>query len=132
MSMRIVVGATAVLGLSLATAQLLAHDEHAVVPAASLALAAFAFVLGTAFFEGRRARVAGAATALAGMLFGVYLVAVQLVVLDLVLDALAVACILRLNPDRVYGLSRRSVFGGRPSLGEKTEGDHAWPPIPRT
>ena len=111
--MRIVVGATAVLGLSLATAQNFAHDGHTAVPTA-VAFAAFAFVLGTAFLEGRRAGVAGAITALAGMLFGVYLVAVQLVVLDIVLDALAVACILRLNPDWVYGLSRRLVFPGRP------------------
>ena len=98
-----------------------------------LGLTAYAFVLGTAFFKSSLARAAGAITALAGVLFGVYLLVVQLVVIDalcqwclasdLVLDALAVACILRLNPDWACGLLGRSVFRGRSTVGEKTQGE---------
>lgn len=126
--LRIAVGATAALGLAIAayltyaryahenlvcgtggceTAQRSRYAELAGIPVATLGLTAYAFVLGTAFFKGPIARTAGAATALAGVLFGVYLLVVQLVVIDalcqwclasdLVLDALAVACLLRLR-----------------------------------
>lgn len=124
------------------TVQASRYAELAGIPVALIGLAAYVFVLGTAFFRGELARMAGAVTAIAGVLFGIYLLVVQLVVIDavcqwclasdLVLDALAVACILRLNPDWLYGLPRRSVFSGRPSVGEKTQGEHSWPPIPRT
>ena len=77
------------------------------IPVALLGLASYTFVLGTAFFDNMLARAAGAATALAGVIFGLYLLIVQLVVIDavcqwclasdLVLDALAVACLLRLR-----------------------------------
>jgi uncharacterized membrane protein len=77
------------------------------IPVAVLGLTAYLFVLGTAFFRGELARVAGAVTALAGVLFGVYLLAAQLLVIDavcewcvasdLLLDLLAVSCLLRLR-----------------------------------
>jgi uncharacterized membrane protein len=83
------------------------YAELAGIPVALIGLASYVFVLGTAFFRGELARMAGAVTALAGVLFGVYLLVVQLVVIDalcqwclasdLVLDALAVACLLRLR-----------------------------------
>jgi uncharacterized membrane protein len=126
--LRIAVGATAALGLGIAayltyaryahetiacatggceTVQSSRYAELAGIPIAALGLIAYAFVLGTAFFKGSFARAIGAATALAGVLFGVYLLVVQLVVIDalcqwclasdLVLDALAVACLLRLR-----------------------------------
>ncbi|HKB19640.1 MAG TPA: vitamin K epoxide reductase family protein [Gaiellaceae bacterium] len=124
------------------TVQSSKYAELAGIPVALLGLAAYVFVLGTAFFRGELARAAGAVTAVAGVLFGVYLLVVQLAVIgalcqwclasDLVLDALAVACILRLNPDWVCGLPGRPAFGRRSTFGEKTEGDHPWPPIPRT
>jgi hypothetical protein len=62
---------------------------------------------------GESARVAGAATAVAGALFGVYLLVVPLVVIDalchwclardIVLDALAVVCLLRLRVRTLAG-----------------------------
>ena len=161
--LRVVVGGTAALGACIAayltyaryahqtiacatggceTVQRSEYAELAGIPVAVLGLTAYAFVLGTAFFKSSLARAAGAITALAGVLFGVYLLVVQLVVIDalcqwclasdLVLDALAVACILRLNPDWVCGLLGRSVFRGRSTVGEKTQGEPRWPPIPRT
>jgi uncharacterized membrane protein len=124
------------------TVQSSKYAELAGIPVALLGLAAYAFVLGTAFFRGELARAAGAVTAVAGMLFGVYLLVVQLAVIgalcqwclasDLVLDALAVACILRLNPDWVCGLPGRSASRDRLTVGEKTQGDHPWPATPRT
>ena len=83
------------------------------IPVGTVALLACAFVLGTAFREGRSARIAGAVTGLAGVLFGVYLLAAQLVndalcpwclASDLVLDALAVVCLLRLAENPYVGL----------------------------
>jgi len=95
------------------TVQASAYAELAGIPVATLGLAAYVFVLGTAFFRGELARVAGAATAIAGVLFGVYLLVVQLVVIDalchwclasdLVLDALAVVCLLRLRVRTLAG-----------------------------
>ena len=77
------------------------------IPVALLGLAAYVFVLGTAFFDDPVARIAGAATAVAGVLFGAYLLLVQLLVIeslchwcvasDLVLSMLAVACLMRLR-----------------------------------
>ncbi len=77
------------------------------IPVALLGLAAYVFVLGTAFLDAPMARVAGAATAVVGVLFGAYLLVVQLLVIeslcqwcvasDLVLSMLAVACLLRLR-----------------------------------
>jgi uncharacterized membrane protein len=126
--LRIAVGATAALGLGIAAYLTYARYAHATIacatggcetvqgsryaelagiPVAVLGLTTYTFVLGTAFFEGPLARAAGAATALAGALFGVYLLVMQLVVIDalcqwclasdVVLDALAVACLLRLR-----------------------------------
>jgi uncharacterized membrane protein len=126
--LRIAVGAIAALGVGIAayltyarftheviacttggcaTVQGSRYAELAGIPVAVLGLIAYAFVLSTAFFKGGLARAVGAATALAGVLFGVYLLVVQLVVIDalcqwclasdLVLDALAVACLLRLR-----------------------------------
>lgn len=78
------------------------------IPVALLGLTAYLVVLGTAFFGGELARTAGAVTALAGVLFGIYLLVAQLLVIDsicewcvasdLLLDLLAVACLLRLRP----------------------------------
>jgi uncharacterized membrane protein len=95
------------------TVQSSAYAELAGIPVAVLGLAAYVFVLATAFFRGESARVAGAATAVAGVLFGGYLLVVQLVVIDalchwclasdLVLDALAVVCLLRLRVRTLAG-----------------------------
>jgi uncharacterized membrane protein len=89
------------------TVQSSRYAELLGMPVALLGLAAYVFVLGTAFFVNPLARAAGAATALAGVLFGVYLLLVQLIVIDalcqwclasdLLLDVLAVACLLRLR-----------------------------------
>ena len=89
------------------TVQSSRYAELLGMPVAVLGLAAYVFVLGTAFFDNPIARAAGAATALAGVLFGVYLLLVQLIVIDalcqwclasdLLLDALAIACLLRLR-----------------------------------
>jgi uncharacterized membrane protein len=97
----------AALGLGIAAVQLYERDEHTGIAGAVVVLAACTFALGTAFLESRRARIAGAVTAFAGVLFGVYILGVQLVgtdslcawcsASDLVLDALAVACLLRLR-----------------------------------
>jgi uncharacterized membrane protein len=77
------------------------------IPVAVLGLGAYVFVFGTAFLRSELARAAGAAMALAGVLFGFYLLAAQLFAIDalchwclasdLVLDLLAVACVLRLR-----------------------------------
>lgn len=84
------------------------RDQPIVVVA--LAALAYVFVLGTALRDGRRARAAGAAIALAGVFSGVYLLGAQLandalcpwcLATDLVLDALAVACLLGLGPVRL-------------------------------
>ncbi len=99
------------MGLGLALAQGYVRDQPITVAAA--AVLAYMLVLGTAFREGRRARIAGAATALAGVLFGLYLLAAQLetealcpwcLANDLTLDALAVACLLRLAGNPHVGL----------------------------
>lgn len=86
-------------------------DQPIVVVA--LAAIAYVLVLGTVFRDGRRARAAGAAIALVGVLFGVYLLGAQLasdalcpwcLATDLVLDALAVACLLRVAGNPYVGL----------------------------
>jgi uncharacterized membrane protein len=89
------------------TVQNSGYAELLGVPVALLGLAAYVFVFGTAFFDSPLARAAGAATAVAGVLFGIYLLLVQLLVIDalcqwcvasdLVLSALAVACLLRVR-----------------------------------
>jgi len=81
-------------------------------------------VLGTAFRGGRRARIAGASTALGGVLFGGYLLTAQFandalcpwcLATDLTLDALAVACVLRLaeNPYVRLRIARDDAVQGR-------------------
>lgn len=87
------------------------------VPVALLGLAAYLFVLGTAFLRGELARMAGAVTAVAGMLFGVYLLFAQLIAIDAIcqwclasdvlLDLLAVACLLRLRSGEPDDPARR-------------------------
>jgi uncharacterized membrane protein len=89
------------------TVQSSRYAELLGIPVALLGLAAYIFVLGTAFFGAPLARVAGAATAVAGVLFGAYLLLVQLFVIeslcqwcaasDVVLSFLAVACLLRVR-----------------------------------
>ena len=89
------------------TVQSSRYAELLGIPVALLGLFSYTFVLGTAFFDTMLARAAGAAIALAGVIFGVYLLVLQLVVIDavcqwclasdLLLDALAVACLLRLR-----------------------------------
>lgn len=86
------------------------------VSVAAVAALGYLVALGTSFREGRRARIAGAATALAGVVFGVYLLAAHLaddalcpwcLTTDFVLDALAVACLLRLAGNPYVGLRLR-------------------------
>lgn len=89
------------------TVQSSRYAELLGIPVALLGLAAYVFVLGTAFFDAPLARIAGAATAVAGVLFGAYLLLVQLFVIealcqwcvasDFVLSMLAVACLLRVR-----------------------------------
>ena len=112
----------AALGLGLAVAQGYVRDQPIVV-AAGAALACI-FVFETALRESSRARAAGAAIAVAGVLFGGYLLGAQLVsdalcpwclATDLVLDALAVACLLRLagNPHVGLRIARDDAHRGR-------------------
>ena len=99
------------MGLGLALAQGYVRDQPIAVAAATALV--YMLVLGTAFRMGRRARNAGAAAALAGVLFGLYLLAAQLatdalcpwcLASDLTLDALAVACLLRLAGNHYVSL----------------------------
>lgn len=93
------------------TVQASRYSELLGVPVALLGLAAYLFVLSTAFLRSELARMAGAVTAVAGMLFGSYLLLAQLVFIDavcqwclasdVVLDLLAVACLLRLRPSAI-------------------------------
>ena len=111
--------------MGLAVAQGYLRDQPIAV--AAVAVLAYAAVLGSAFREDRGARIAGAATALAGVLFGVYLLAAQLandalcpwcLATDLVIDALAVAALLRLaeKPDVGVRIGREVAGRGRPYL----------------
>ncbi len=84
------------------------YSEIAGIPVAVLGLAAYLFLLGTAFSVSELARAAGAAVAVAGALFAAYLIYVQVVVIDAICQwcvasdcltaLLAVACVLRLRP----------------------------------
>jgi len=83
------------------------YAELAGMPVAALGLAAYLFLLCTAFFNADVARVAGAVAAVSGALFAAYLLYVQLFLIDAicrwcvasdaVLALLAVACVLRLR-----------------------------------
>ena len=126
--LRVVVGTLALLGALLAgyltysrfthttisctsggceTVQSSQYAELAGVPVALLGLAAYLFVLGTAFLRGESGRLAGATVAGAASLFAAYLVYVQIAVLDAVCDwclasdvvlaLLALACVQRLR-----------------------------------
>jgi uncharacterized membrane protein len=58
------------------------YAELAGIPVALLGLAAYVFLLSTAFSSADLARVAGAAVAVAGAAFSAYLVYVQIAVID--------------------------------------------------
>jgi uncharacterized membrane protein len=58
------------------------YAELAGVPVALLGLAAYVFLLGTAFLSSEPARAAAAAVAVAGAAFSVYLVYIQIAVID--------------------------------------------------
>jgi uncharacterized membrane protein len=89
------------------TVQASRYSELAGIPVSVLGLAAYAFILGTAFFASELARAAGATVAVAGALFAAYLIYVQLAVIDAVCDwcvasdfliaLLVVACVQRLR-----------------------------------
>lgn len=99
------------------TVQGSAYAEVLGIPVAALGLAAYVFLGATALAAGELARLAGAALALAGVAFGVYLLAVQVVAIgalchwcvasDVVMALLAVAAVGRLAPDRVAVLLPR-------------------------
>jgi uncharacterized membrane protein len=82
------------------------YAELAGIPVALLGLAAYLFVLGTAFLSSEPARAAAAGVAVAGAAFSAYLVYVQVAVIDaicqwcvasdVVMALLACACIGRL------------------------------------
>jgi uncharacterized membrane protein len=82
------------------------YAELAGIPVALLGLAAYVFLLGSAFSSGELVRAAGAAVAVAGSAFSAYLVYVQVAVIDaicqwciasdVVMAVLACACIGRL------------------------------------
>jgi uncharacterized membrane protein len=83
------------------------YAELVGIPVAVLGLAAYLFLLGTAFFTIELVRVAGAVVAVSGALFAAYLLLAQLFVIDaicqwcvasdIVIGLLAVACVLRLR-----------------------------------
>ncbi len=58
------------------------YAQLAGIPVALLGLAAYVFLLGTAFSSSEAARAAGAAVAVAGAAFSAYLVYVQVAVID--------------------------------------------------
>jgi uncharacterized membrane protein len=68
------------------TVQASRYSELAGIPVSVLGIAAYVFILGTAFFVSELARAAGAAVAVAGALFAAYLLYVQLAVVDAVCD----------------------------------------------
>jgi uncharacterized membrane protein len=78
------------------------------IPVAVLGLAAYVFLLCTAFATLELARLAGAVAAVTGALFAAYLLIAQLFLIDavcqwcvasdVVIALLAVACVLRLRP----------------------------------
>jgi uncharacterized membrane protein len=82
------------------------YAELAGIPVAVLGLAAYVFLLGSAFSSAELVRAAGAAVAVAGSAFSAYLVYVQVAVIDaicqwciasdVVMAVLACACIGRL------------------------------------
>ena len=127
-ALRGVVGTLALLGASLAgyltysrfthstitctsggceTVQSSSYAELAGVPVSLLGLAAYLFILGTAFFVSDLGRAAGATVAVAAAFFAAYLVYVQVAVIDAVCDwcvasdvliaLLALACVQRLR-----------------------------------
>jgi uncharacterized membrane protein len=126
--MRRVVAALAILGLAVAgcltyshfadvsitctsggceTVQASRYSELAGIPVSVLGIAAYAFILGTAFFAAELARAAGATIAVASALFASYLVYVQIAVIgavcdwclasDVLIALLALACVERLR-----------------------------------
>jgi uncharacterized membrane protein len=78
------------------------------IPVAVLGVAAYVFLLCTAFVTLELARLAGAVAAVTGALFAAYLLVAQLFLIDavcqwcvasdVVIALLAVACVLRLRP----------------------------------
>ena len=90
------------------------YSELAGIPVSVLGIAAYAFILGTAFFTSELARAAGAAVAVASALFAGYLVYVQMAIIDAVCDwclasdvliaVIALACVERLR----VGIVRQS------------------------
>ncbi len=99
------------------TVQSSAYSEVLGLPVAVVGLAAYLALLGTALAANDLARLTGAALALVGVVFGAYLLAVQVVVLDAicqwclasdaVMALLAAAAVGRLAPDRVAALLPR-------------------------
>jgi uncharacterized membrane protein len=89
------------------TVQASHYSELAGIPVSVLGVAAYLFILGTAFFRSELARAAGAAVAAAGALFAAYLLYVQLAKIDAVCDwcvasdvliaLLVVACLQRVR-----------------------------------
>lgn len=89
------------------TVQASRYSELAGIPVSILGIAAYGFILGTAFFRSELARAAGAAVAVAGALFAAYLLYVQLAKIDAVCDwcvasdvliaLLVVACLQRVR-----------------------------------
>lgn len=100
------------------TVQSSAYGEVLGVPVALVGLAAYLVLLGTALAANDLARLTGAALALAGVVFGGYLLTVQVVVLDAicpwcvasdaVMALLAAAAVGRLAPDQVAALLPRA------------------------
>jgi uncharacterized membrane protein len=89
------------------------YAELAGIPVALLGLAAYVFLLGTAFLSSEPARAAAAAVAVAGAAFSAYLVYIQIAVIDaicqwciasdVVMALIACACV-----GRVIAASRSS------------------------
>jgi uncharacterized membrane protein len=83
------------------------YSELAGIPVSVLGIAAYAFIIGTAFFAAELARAAGATIAVASALFAGYLVYVQIAVIgavcdwclasDVLIALLALACVERLR-----------------------------------
>jgi uncharacterized membrane protein len=127
-SLRVAVAVLALAGLGIAAYLTYARDAHAAIvcttggcetvqssdyaevigiPVAVLGLAGYAGILVTAFLRSEPARVAGAALALGGLVFSVYLIFVQVFAIeafcvwclasDLVMALLAVAAVARLR-----------------------------------
>jgi uncharacterized membrane protein len=130
-ALRLVVGTLALLGASLAgyltytrfthaaitctsggceAVQTSSYAELAGVPVSMLGLAAYLFILGTAFFVSDLGRTTGATVAVAAALFAAYLVYVQVAVIDALCDwciasdaliaLLALACVQRLRSQK--------------------------------